>query len=231
MIPNKYKTYHDQTVGLCDKCDPKGFVQKGRAYVPCSCYLEYIRIKKLLDSGIPRTYWDKNINDFKGDKKAKDLIQDYLKKLDTNLLKGLGLYLWGTEGIGKTLLATYILQEAVKKNKGAKFCYYTDMLNIFSASWKDEEAKQVIENDIMESDILLIDDLGKGLINKSNFGESSLDSVLRKRAGNLKSIIITSNLDRLDIKDKYGKGIVDLFKESLLEIHVIGESYRGKEKL
>ena len=83
----------------------------------------------------------------------------------------------------------------------------------------------------MESDILLIDDLGKGFSGKSNFGETSLDSVLRKRAGNLKSVIITSNLDRLDIKDKYGKGIVDLFKESLLEVHVIGESYRGKEKL
>ena len=230
METNKYKKYYDETVGACKKCNPKGFLPVKGGFVSCECLIKYHWMKELHDSHLPRLYWNKKVCDFEGDKKAVDIVHEYMTNLESNLSKGLGLYLQGTHGIGKTLLASYILKQGLKIGKQSKFYYYTDMLNVFSDSWKDDEAKQEIETDIMQSDLLVIDDLGKEIIGKSNFSITSLDSVLRKRVGNLKSIILTSNLDKLDVKDVYGKAIIDLFNESLKEVHVIGDSYRGKHE-
>jgi len=229
MIPNKYQAYHDQTVGQCSKCDPKGFIQKGRAYVPCACYLQYIQLKKLHDSGLPKSYWNKPIKDFNGDKKALEAVQDYIKKMPSNLTKGIGLYLYGNPGIGKTLLSSYIVRAALRQNIDTRFYFFTDILNTFTESWHDDDARNEVESNIINSDLLIIDDLGREFKSNKKLHEAILDSVVRGRASQLRPVIITSNYDILDVKETYGHGIVDLFKESLIVVPVKGNSYRKNE--
>jgi DNA replication protein DnaC len=226
---NKYKLYYDQTIGICTQCDPKGFIQRGRTYVTCDCHLQYTQFKKLHDSGLPKSYWNKSIADFNGDKKALSAIQDYTKKIQGNLNKGIGLYLYGSPGVGKTLLSSYVLQETLKRNKNAHFYFFTDILNVFTEAWHDDEARNEVENNIINSDLLIMDDVGKEFKSNKKLHESILDTVVRNRASQLRPIIITSNYDILDVKETYGHGIVDLFKESLVVIPVKGDSYRKIE--
>ena len=230
MTPNKYQLYYNQTVGQCTKCDPKGFIQKGRVYVPCSCYVQYTQFKKLHDSGLHKAYWTKSIQDFHGDKKALEAVQDYIDKLQSNLVKGIGLYLHGPNtGIGKTLLSAYVLKAALKQNLDVHFYPITDILDVFTEAWHDDNARNEVESNIINSDLLVIDDLGKEYKSNKRLHESILDNVIRNRASQLRPVIITSNCDMLDIKQTYGAGIVDLFKESLIVIPIKGDSYRKNE--
>ena len=230
MIPNKYQAYYNQTVGQCNKCDPKGFIQKGRFYVPCSCFLEYTRIKRLVDSRLPKAYWNKSIDDFYGDKKACEVVQDYIAKLPSNLVKGIGLYLHGPNtGIGKTLLSCFIGQAALKQNINVHYYVINEILDVFTEAWHNDAARDEVERNIINTDLLIIDDLGKEYKSNKKLHESILDTVIRQRASQLRPVIITSNYDILDIKETYGHGIVDLFKESLVVVPVKGDSYRKNE--
>lgn len=227
METNKYKKYHDETVGTCNKCNPKGFLPVKGGFVSCECLRQYNKFKQLHDSGVPRAYWnDGVVSKFDGDQKALKQVSDYMSFLKENISKGIGLYLYGPPGVGKTLLASNVVLHSLRYNVRAKFYYFTDVLNMFTDSWKNEEAREEIESEIINSDLLVMDDIGKEYKSNKKLHESILDTVLRTRASNLKPIIITSNFDILDMKETYGAGIVDLFKEHLVTIKVDGESYR-----
>lgn len=218
------------TIGACGLCNPKGFIDVGNCrYEPCKCSIEYGRLKKLHDSGLPRNYWEKDyshINEFSGDQAALATVKDYLGLFHSNQANGVGLYFYGKPGIGKTLLAAYVLHYALQQNKNAKFYYFTDILNTFTESWHDDNARNEVEKNILNSDLLVLDDLGKEYQSNKKLHESILDTVIRSRASQLKPVIITSNYDIFDVKEKYGHGIVDLFKESLTVVNVKGSSYR-----
>lgn len=226
-MANKYQAYYNQTVGLCKKCDPKGFVKHGKNYTPCSCHIEYTRLKILHDSGLPKAYWNETPDTFSGDQKALAEVLRYIENIDDNLNKGIGQYLYGNAGVGKTLLASYILKAGLEKRKNIKFYFFTDVLNVFTESWHDDAARAEVENSIIKSDLLILDDIGKEYKSNTKLHESILDTVIRNRASYLRPVIITSNYDMLDSKEAYGNGIVDLFKESLQVIHVTGNSYRA----
>ena len=231
METNKYKKYYAETVGACKKCNPKGFLSVKGGFVSCDCLRWYNKYKQLHDSGLPRSYWnDGQIANFAGDVNAKKQVNDYMAFLKDNISKGIGLYLYGNPGVGKTLLASNIVLHSLRYNIKAKFYYFTDVLNMFTDSWKNEEARAEIETEIINSDILILDDVGKEYHSNKKLHESILDTVLRTRASDLKPIILTSNYDILDIKETYGAGIVDLFKEHLITVKVDGESYR-KQKM
>lgn len=228
MEINKYKQYYKETVEACKKCNPKGFLHTDSGFVSCECLMRYSWLKKLHDSGLPKSYWGPST--FSGDSKAGHQVRDYMSDIKNNISKGIGLYLYGEPGVGKTLLASYILKHGLRCNVNVKFYYFTDVLNKFTESWKNEEAREEIESDIINSDLLVLDDVGKEYKSNKKLHESILDTVLRTRASNLKPLIVTSNYDTLDMKETYGAGIVDLFKEHLVTIKVDGESYR-KQKM
>lgn len=223
----KYQQYYNQTVALCTKCDPKGFIQKGKNYLPCSCHIEYQRLKSLHDTGLPKGYWNEQPSTFSGDAKALQEVEKYIKDIDSNITNGIGLYLHGKPGVGKTLLAAYIIKAGLARNKNIKFYFFTDVLNVFTESWRDENARDEVEKNIIKSDILVLDDIGKEYKSNTKLHESILDTVIRNRASQLRPVIITSNYDLLDSREAYGAGIVDLFKESLHIVNVTGESYRA----
>lgn len=229
MQTDRYAKYYAETVGKCDKCNPKGFVAVGDAFSPCSCSKEYAKLKILHDTGLPRSYWGESAENFVGDPQALAAMKDYIKNLSSNLNRGVGLYLYGDPGIGKTLLASYAVAECLRLKKNVKFYYFTDVLTKFTDAWKDEAARNELEHAILNSDLLILDDIGREYKSNKNLHESVLDTVLRTRANQLKPIIVTSNYDIFDMKEHYGRGIVDLFKESLISVKVSGDSYRRQK--
>lgn len=224
-----YAKYYESTIGACKKCNPKGFVRNRNGFTKCPCHVEYDRLKKLHDSGLPRNYWDVKLSEFMGDPTSLAVTQNYIDNLDVNLSRGIGLYFHGVPGIGKTLLASYILHAALAKNKLVRFYYFSDVLTKFTEAWRDEKARLEVETAILNSDLLIFDDFGNAYKSNNKLHESILDAVIRTRANNLKPVIITSNYDLYDIKSAYGGIIIDLFKESLSVVSVVGDSYRKRK--
>ena len=229
MQTNRYAKYYTETVGKCDKCNPPGFIAGGNSFAPCRCFIEYTKLKSMHDTGLPRSYWDGSMETFVGDPQALSVMKDYIKNLQSNLNNGIGLYLYGDPGVGKTLLASYAVTACLQLKKNVKFYYFTDVLTKFTDAWKDERARGELEQAILNSDLLVLDDIGREYKSNKNLHESVLDTVLRNRANQLKPIIVTSNYDIFDIKEHYGRGIVDLFKESLVSVKVSGDSYRRQK--
>lgn len=223
-----YSSYYQQTIGKCTKCEPKGFLLVNGGYSPCSCYREYTRMKKLHDSGLPKAYWPQSLDVFDGCASAKAVITDYIFNLQANLISGKGLYIYGPPGVGKTLLSSYILKAGLALGKTCHFYYFNDVLSTFTDAWKNDAARVEVENSIIGSDLLVLDDLGREFKSNKRLHESILDAVVRTRANNLRPLIITSNLDLYDIKDTYGAVIIDLFHEGLRTVKVTGDSYRRK---
>ncbi len=162
-----------------------------------------------------------------GDKKALGVVEDYIADLDVNLQTGHGLYLYGNPGVGKTSLAGYVLKAGLSRGLKCHFYYFNTVLSMFTEAWKDEIAREEVESSIINSDLLVLDDLGREFRSNKKLHESILDTIIRTRAGNLKPVVITSNLDKYDVKDNYGAVIIDLFKGHLKSVGVMGDSQRG----
>ena len=67
--------------------------------------------------GIPKSFRGNTLKDFdvKGKselKKVKGLVQAYIEDLDSNFENNKGLFLYGSNGVGKTMLSSIILKEA-----------------------------------------------------------------------------------------------------------------------
>lgn len=187
---------------------------------------KYRSLKRLHDTGLPKNYWNADKVEFAGDKDALAKVRDYIKNLDYNLANGIGLYLHGERGVGKTMLSALIVLACLRLGKPVKFYYFTDALTTFTDAWKDVTARNELEHAILESDFLVLDDLGREYHSNKDLHESVLDTMIRVRANQLRPVVVTSNYDIYDIKERYGKGVIDLFKESLVCVKVPGDSYR-----
>ena len=76
---------------------------------------------KLAKANIPPKYWDYSIKDLdRANTHVKAKLEKYCGEFENALNKGLGLFLVGSNGTGKTLSACLILREAIRKGYSAR---------------------------------------------------------------------------------------------------------------
>jgi DNA replication protein DnaC len=152
---------------------------------------------------------------------------------------GVGLYLYGAPGHGKTTLALAILQEAIRTfdydsldvapgNTMIRPCYFTqysDLLELKGALMNEPSADQVriwdgimgeSKDDTYNIRILVIDDIGKEHKSGSGWQSDMLHQVIRTRFNNGLPTVITSNID--DIEAAYGSATDSFMNEAFVKI-------------
>jgi DNA replication protein DnaC len=141
---------------------------------------------------------------------------------------GLGLFLWGTPGLGKTTIALSIIQEMMLNFPIESFdvregntiitpCYFStfnDILNLKSRIMDDEANDLDVNlysgilgecrNDAFNIRVLIIDDIGKEHAGLSGWQKNMLHHILRTRFNNGLPTIITTNIDIDDWAGLYG---------------------------
>jgi len=105
-----------------------------------------------------------------------------------------GLYLHGSFGSGKTFLISCLLNELAKKDYKTVLIYYPELLNRLKSTFDntDESYKELL-NEVKQSDLLLIDDIGAETVTNWSRDEI-LGTILQYRMENNLSTFITSNL-------------------------------------
>jgi DNA replication protein DnaC len=188
-------------------------------------------------ANIPLKYWDREITDVV-DGIVSEKLQAYTRKLDQAVMNGIGLYLLGTQGTGKTLAACLVLKEAIRKGYRVYFTMLTEVLEKYCDGRYDRDARAAFTRSILEADFLVVDDIDKGYISdKSTFIDTAYDYVFRTRANKNLPVIITSNMKREDFGDQeklvFGKSLVSIFDEHLIDVLVQGKDRRKEiqEKL
>ena len=191
---------------------------------------DMVKIKKV-QADIPLKYRQMTLDiiDFPESKSTRDKVGHYMNKLDERKKNGKGLFLWSEiNGTAKTSLACIILIEALKKGYSGCFTNLGECVDLFASGWYDTAAKEQFERQVLETDFLIIDDVG-GFENKSGNSKGMMETtftrLLKSRCNYLLPTIMTSNLKPEELDNAYGARIYNATSEHLEIIKCEGVNY------
>jgi len=161
-------------------------------------------------------------------------IKDFLNK-KVNGENPKGLYLSGSFGSGKSYLISALLNELSNKGYRTVNVYYPLLLKRLKASFNEYNYDEVLD-EIMTSDILLLDDIGAE--NNSTWARDEvLGTILQYRMDNNLTTFFTSNFNTIELESflaETSKGndlikarrIIERIKYLTTELTLISENKR-----
>ena len=188
--------------------------------------------------GIKSGWHNKTLADYEGDPEALTAVQNYLENAQDALKKGVGLYLWGANGTGKSYLENTAFKELISQRFRVRVYSMDEIIDKFTNSWYSDEAKHELDNTLRKIDFLGIDEFGKNLdkdgkpVYLPDLVKRTMESVIRFRVQMHKPIWITSNTDPKYVKDVFSEDIASLLREATIPVVVRGDDFRqsiGKE--
>jgi len=187
---------------------------------------------KMAQAQVPVKFWDIEIDTI-GNKETREVIEKYIKNLNTMYRDGWGLYLTGSNGIGKTMIAGLVLKEAIRKGHSALFTSLSEVISIYSnTTYSREDRKSLYTDKILGTDFLVLDDIDKTYHSaNSNWVDAICDDVFRQRANRSLPVIVTANKTKKTLLDQdnfaFGTDLLSLFAETVYEVHVRGKDRRN----
>lgn len=179
--------------------------------------------KNLIESGIGQRYLSTDINSFICNTADQVEILNTVKQFISKPI-GKNLWLVGTAGTGKTLLAAIICRYC-----GAKYLksfQLKDELE-YAKSFNAKKNPTEVINDYAQIPVLIIDEVGRY---KSPQEQEYLFRLLNERYEMQKPTVLISNMNKKEFGEYLGNPIVDRFKEGCKCLEFKGESYRAKER-
>lgn len=215
---------------------------------------------KTLDRlNVPRIHRTTTIEDFKiiGDKNEKEQnrsefekFKKYYNNIEENLENGIGLYICGPIGVGKSMLMTLTLMRAInicsqwndsfdEITETSKFedimlnykhtAYFIQATTLgqymFTQNLDDNEMK--IRRMLKKFTVLAIDDITKMLETKIGNEISFVDDILRTRYYMKLTTMMTSQMPLNELPKKLSEPIHDLVRHRCIELTFIGPSQRN----
>lgn len=221
QIGRSYESY-------CPTCDKKGtYFWRGEDQ-PCDCEYQLQLHKHYLAAGIGLTYQRLDWDDYAGPTGALDGVTKYLDRRQDFLRRGMGLYLLGSYGTGKTMIANLVLKELVKDGLTCFATTFSQTVEMFTAGWSDKADKNYFQQKFINSQVLLLDDVGKELRGtRLALAETTFDAILRQRVQAGRATMITTNMNRAELEDGYGAAILSLILEKSLIQSFDGDDFRA----
>jgi DNA replication protein DnaC len=165
-----------------------------------------------------------------------------IKAYSSNLC-GKGLIIYGEPGLGKSTLASAILQEIITTfslepfgcdgNVLVRPCYFSSYVKMIAlrgrtmdddtSSWDERLNLGVLgecDDDAYNVRVLVIDDLGREHMSNSGWTKNLLHEIVRTRYENGLPTIITTNMPPSVWKEMYGDATESFFQEGFLTIPV-----------
>lgn len=216
----------------CPTCQKTGTYLWAGTEHDCDCRTQLNLHKLYLDAGIGLEFQVLTWEDWVGDPKVRELCGSYL---DRKLYRrGKGIKLRSPNyGTGKTMAVNLLAKDLVKANVSTFVVTFSTMVAMYTGGWRDDEEREVFVEKVLDSEVLVIDDLGRTTRTSEaarNFLESTLDDVLRPRVQHGKVTVVTTNHDDLELRDIFGSAIASLLGGHTLDYTVAGGDYRPTQK-
>ena len=170
-----------------------------------------------------QNYINKQIEDYQFDnfiitetnKKEVEIAKDFTEKCINKNQKN-GLIITGKSGVGKTHLATAILNKLTEKDMLVLMGRMILLLDVIKDTFKDFSSK---EKDIIELyskvDMLIIDDLGTERI--SSWALEKLYTIIENRNENKLPIIVTTRFNKESLLDRFYQSEDEELSEAVIQ--------------
>jgi len=216
---------------LKEKCQKECKTCKGQGCVNCAAMFDLY--EKYAEANIPILYWKLGLKDLDPNGVGVAEVKKYCSKLDEAYEDGQGLFIFGKNGNGKTLSACAIGKVAIRQGRSVRFTFLGEIITSFMNTMYNAEARNKLQDDILNVDFLIIDDIDKAYLSEEGkYVNSIVDTLFRTRTQNCLPTIITANKSMQDILEKskeevFLNSLLSLFKESLLTICFYGGDKRS----
>ena len=171
--------------------------------------------------GVPKTFINKSLSDFvtRGSSALSDvkkLVKSYIDSIDDNFENNKGLFMYGSNGVGKTMLSCIILKEAYRHRYTSRRTTFVEYINKYTRVW---DAKNSDERDMLEDELytyyksvefLVLEEVGKEI--DSKVAAPILEDLLRHREDHGLVTIICTNLNIKLMTERYGESCISLLR-------------------
>lgn len=225
----------------CPLCGDKGLVNGQK----CTCFLELERQLLREKSHLPQSalsHTFENLSTDFYDRVGKDgkkseyeimtekiaICRSFAESFDTSRKS---LLLYGPTGVGKSFLSDCIANFLLAS--GHSVVYYSSV-TLFEElstllSKRVGEDNSLFNEELLESDLLVIDDLGTEFVNSYTIGK--FFQIINERGNRGKSTIISSNLDFKTLKERYSERIASRIIADFEPVYIQIGDLRVRQKL
>lgn len=212
--------------GVCPTCKDTGTYRWWGDENVCDCRTQRQLNVLYSHAGIGLEYQRLDWEDVPLSAEALAPIHNYIEKSDPYVDRGMGLFISGSIGTGKTLIANLVLKAFVKKDYDCYFTTFSQTIESFTSTWGSQENKEWFAERFMRSKVLCLDDLGRELRSSNKLPASTFDHILRARTQNCRPVILTTNLNPIEVNRGYGAGVLSLLMQSSIGVHLHGNDFR-----
>lgn len=232
QLTEAQKTYLEGIRRNCPNCGGLGFKTLKQAQVldigqaeQCTCSKRIAQLYGYMTANIPPKFIDMSLKDFTNELPRRYV--NYIGQFDWWMTKSVGLYLFGSNGTGKSFLLAELVKKALDSGRTAYFTTLEQLLTKIYKALNDPELEDEIV-EITNVDFLAIDEIEKiyKTDKENSFAGIAFDNLFRTRSNNEKTISVTSNKEIHELKGIHGQHLVSLFKENLVPVLVAGSDFR-----
>lgn len=189
----------------------------------------------LLRRGVPKQLLDVTLgqlDDFNDPNRTRVIgyVKKYVKNIPENFKNNQGILLYGSNGVGKSFIATIIVKYAYIFRYTSKRCTFMEYINEYTRMWgcknplEKEELEELFYRNYKAVEFLCLEEIGKELDTK--LAPTVLEDLLRYREERGLVTIICTNLNPKDLTSKYGNSIMSLIKGNCTPIKLVGADNR-----
>ncbi len=219
----------------CPICKDTGYVGNEK----CSCFRQKIIAKLYSESNIEKLTKEANFSllsdkfytgeDLERFHVALNTSKEFIKNFETSYPN---LFFYGTVGTGKSFLSICVAKEIL--DRGYSVLYFSaaglfTLIQTNSFDYKKSDELTALYDDLYNSDLLIIDDLGTENITKSS--SSEFFSIINERLIRNKSTLITTNLSLEGVKSIYSERVFSRISSYYHLCKITGPDIRVFKKL
>ncbi len=213
------------------KCCGVGYRLDGKGrVVECSCLTNALFELRLSKSGIPPRFRNLTFKDYmyqNSDTFKK--VWKYIEQADKALQQGIGLFLYGPQHTGKSMLACCIIKELIKRGNDCGFVIFSGVIG------NPADQERYLGQSMKFS---CVDNITQVLDNLANFRETTLtgqqtngavgllENIVSTRVTWSLSTIMTSTVSINDIEKRF-PSLGAMLLGSFLQVECVTNDFRG----